>query len=285
MKKTRAELGRFVENNRHAMRLTDDLQGPLNPLRGPAFLRTHKRQLDQMEGFIGEAIAARHQLESVINATGQILTDAAFRAFLQAHDLATLPSILTQLSASGPKSHPEEQQGPFSFPAEPQLVGGVCLEALDLLNDFGAPLKIFPMLREVLPSRQVEIVRLMIALDRVQFRVARVLIALTPRSQLADPLARRKEYEGISQSQLAAMETDLAKATHEYLGAASTHGATLLNLIAVTSYFDRLLNNPKLVRFLARNFAGHLEVYQKLLDFRECHFQKRAPPVGTSERI
>lgn len=283
MKKTRAELRRFVENNRHAMRLTDDLQGPLNPLRGPAFLQTYKRQFDQMQDFIREADAVRHQLASVVEATGQILTNDAFRALLQAHGLGTLPWILTQVSPSGPCS--EEQKGAFSFAAEPQLVGGVCLEALDLLNDYGAPLKIFPLLREVVPSRQIEIVRLMLALDRVQFRVARVLIALTPQLQLADPLARRKEYEGISPSQLAAMETDLAKVTNEYLGAASTHGTTVLNLIAVTSYFDRLLNNPKLVRFMARNFASHLEVYQKLLDFRECHFQKRAPPVGTSKRI
>lgn len=265
------------------MRLTDNLQGPLNPLRGPAFLRTYKRQLDQMEGFIGEAHAARHQLESVINATGQILTDAAFRALLQAHGLGTLPWILTQSSARGTKLH-EEQQGRFSVSAEPQLVGGVCFEALDLLNDYGAPLKIFPLLREVVPGRQVEIVRLMLAFDRVQFRVLRVLIALTPRSQLADPGARRKVYEGISSTQLAAMEIDLAEVSHEFLTAASTHGATMLNLVAVTSYLERLLNNPKLVRYLARNFAGHLEVYQNLLDFRESHFQKRTPPVGTDER-
>ncbi|SFQ19679.1 RepB plasmid partitioning protein [Mesorhizobium sp. NFR06] len=275
---TKAELRLLVENNRHAIRLTDDLQAPLNPLRGPAFLRTYKRQCDRMQDFIREADAARHQLESAVNATGQILSDAAFRALLQAHDIGTLPWILTQGSLSGgPNSRSQEKQGPFSFAAEPQLVGGVCLEALDLLNDFGAPLKIFPLLREVVPSRQVEIVRLMIALDRVQFRVVRVLIALTPRPQLTDPFARRKQYEGISPLQLAAMETDLAKISHEYLSVASTHGATVLNLITVTSYFDRLLNNPKLVLFLARNLVEHLEVFQKLLDFRESRFQKRAP--------
>ncbi|PBC09364.1 hypothetical protein CK230_16925 [Mesorhizobium sp. WSM3859] len=251
----------------------------MNPLRGPAFLRTYKRQFDQMEGFIGEADAARHQLASVVEATGQIITNDAFRSLLQAHGLGTLPFILTQVSPSGLNSRTEEQHGAFSFAAESQLVGGVCLEALDLLNDYGAPLKIFPLLREVVPGRQVEIVRLMLALDRVQFRVLRVLVALTPRSQLTDPFARRKKYEGISLLQLAAMETDLAKISHEYLSAASTHGATMLNLIAVTSYFDRLLNNPKLVRFMARNLAGPLEVYQRLLDFRESRFQKRAPTV------
>nr|WIE90825.1 plasmid partitioning protein RepB C-terminal domain-containing protein [Mesorhizobium sp. WSM4875] len=81
------------------------------------------------------------------------------------------------------------------------------------------------------------------------------------------------------------MQTDLAKVSHEYLSAASTHGATVLNLIAVTSYFDRLLNNPKLVRFLARNFVRHLEVYQELLDFRESGFQKRAPIAERSAWI
>ncbi|WP_245442308.1 plasmid partitioning protein RepB C-terminal domain-containing protein [Mesorhizobium hawassense] len=276
---TKAELRRFVENNRHAIRLTANLQAPLNPLRGPAFLRTYKREFDHMQDFIREVDAAQHQLEGVVNATAQILSNAPFRALLQAHGLGTLPSILTQGSPSGPNSRSEEQQGPLAFAAEPQLVGGICIEALDLLRDLSAPLKIFPLLREVVPSRQVEIVRLMIALDRVQFRVVRLLIALTPRSQLTDPFAPRKQYEGVSPSQLAAMETDLAKVSHEFLSVASTHGETVLNLIAVMSYFDRLLNNPKLVMFLARNFIGHLEVYQKLLDFRESRFQKRAPTV------
>ncbi|MEI9406870.1 plasmid partitioning protein RepB C-terminal domain-containing protein [Mesorhizobium argentiipisi] len=269
-----------MENNRHAIRLTENMQAPLNPLRGPAFLQTYKRQFDRMQDFIREAAAAQDQLESVVNATGQILSNAAFRALLQAHDLGTLPSILTQGSPSGgPNPCSEEQQGRLCFTAEPQLFGGVCTEALDLLNDFGAPLKIFPLLREVVPSRQVEIVRLMIALDGVQFRAVRGLIALTPRSQLTNPFARRKQYEGISPTQLAALETDLAKVSREYLRAASTHGATVLHLIAVTSYFDRILNNPKLVRFLARYLIAHLEVYQKLLDFRESRFEKRAATV------
>lgn len=277
---TKAELRRFVRNNRHAIRLTDDLQAPMNPLRGPGFLRTYKRQFDDMHQFINEAGTVRHQMESVIDAFRQLLRIAAFRALLQADGFATLPSVLMQCSPdAGAKAGIfKEQPTPLS-PAEPQLVGGICLEALDLLKDFGAPLKIFGLLREVVPSRQVEIVRLMLAMDRVQFRVARILIELTPRSQLTNPSARRKRYEGISPAQMAAMEADIAKVSHEYLSAASTHGARTLNLIAATSYFDRLLNNPRVLRYLARNFAGQLEVFQKLLDFRESRFQKRAPPV------
>ena len=80
-----------------------------------------------------------------------------------------------------------------------------------MLNDFGAPLKIFGLLREVVPGRQVEIVRLMLAMNRVEFRVARLLIELTPRSQLTNPLALRKRYEGISSEQMAAMEADIGE--------------------------------------------------------------------------
>ena len=276
---TKAELRRFVRNNRHAIRLTDDLQAPLNPLRGPGFLRTYKRQFDNMHEFIKEAETVRHQMESVIDAFRQVLRIAAFRALLQADGFATLPAALTQFSPNGRAKGgiSGEQPTPLPLAAEPQLVGGICLEALDLLEDFGAPLRIFGLLREVVPSRQVEIVRLMLAMDRVQFRVAKVLIELTPRSQLTNPSAPRKRYEGISPSQMAAMETDLAKVSHEYLSAASAHGARTLNLIAATSYFDRLLNNPKLVRYLARNFVGQLEVFQNLLDFRETRYKERAP--------
>ncbi|MBZ9852040.1 hypothetical protein LB565_29085 [Mesorhizobium sp. CA14] len=277
MRTTKAELRRFVRNNRHAIRLTHDLQAPLNPLRGPGFLRTYKRQLDHMQEFIKEADTVRHQMESVIDAFHQVLSIAAFQALLQADGFATLPSALAQCSPDGGAKAgiSDEQPTPLPLAAEPQFVGGICLEALDLLKDFGAPLKIFGLLREVVPNRQVEIVRLMLAMDRVQFRVAKVLIELTPRSQLTDPAARRKRYEGISPSQMAAMEADLAKVSHEYLSAASSHGARMLNLIAVASYFDRLLNRPKLVRYLACNFVRQLEVFQKLLDFREIRYKNR----------
>ncbi|WP_258052277.1 plasmid partitioning protein RepB C-terminal domain-containing protein [Mesorhizobium sp. INR15] len=251
----------------------------MNPLRGPGLLRTYKRQFDNMQEFIREGDAVQHQMESVVDAFGQILRIAAFRMLLQADGFVTLPSILAQASPdAGAKADiSEDQATPLPPVAEPRLVGGICLDVLDMLNDFGAPLKIFGLLREVVPSRQLEIVRLMLAMDRVQFRVARVLIELTPRPQLTNPSAHRKRYEGVSASQMAEMETDLAKVCDEYLSAASAHGARMLNLIAVTSYFDRLLNNPKLVRYLARNFVEQLEVFQKLLDFREARYKKRAP--------
>jgi hypothetical protein len=275
----KAELRRLVKNNPHAIRLTDDVQGPLNPLLGQAFLQTYKRKSDNMQDFIKEAGAIHQQMESAVIALRQVLHSATSRALLQADGFATLPSILTQRSPGGEVNSgaAEEQPSTFHATTEPQLIGGICVEVLELLRDFGAPLKIFPLLREVVPRRQIEIVRLMIALDSVQFRSARVLIALTPRSQLTNPLADRKQFEGISPPEMASMETEIAKVSHEYLSAASAYGARMLSLIAATNYFDRLLNSPKMVRYLARNFGGQLEVFQKLLDFRDNRFKNRAP--------
>ncbi|WP_082582614.1 plasmid partitioning protein RepB C-terminal domain-containing protein [Mesorhizobium sp. Root172] len=279
MRTTKAELRHFVTNNRHAIRLTVDSRAPMNPLRGPGLLKTYRRQVDNMKEFIGEADAVKHQMESVVDAFRHVLRITAFQGLLQSSGFATLPSILTQNSPdAGMKTGiSEDRQNPLPRVAEP-LVEGICLEALDRLKDFGAPLKIFGLLRDVVPGRQVEIVRLMLAMDRVQFRVAKVLIELTPRSQLTNPLARRKRYEGISSAQMAAMEADIAEVSHKYLSAASTHGSEMLNLIAATNYFDRLLNNPKLVRYLARNFTRQLEVFQNLLDFREARYKN--PPTA-----
>lgn len=275
----KAELRRLVQTNRHASRLTDDLQGPLNPLLGHAFLQTYKRNSDSMQDFIKEAGAVHQHLESAVTAQRQTLRSAAFRALLQAGGFATLPSILTQLAPGGEVNTGAAEERPSTFHAttEAQLIGGICVEVLELLKDFGAPLKIFALLREAVPTRQIEIVRLMIALDSVQFRSARVFIALTPLSRLTNPSADRKQFDGISPSQMASMEIDLAKVSRDYLNAASSHGTRMLNLIAAASYFDRLLNNPKMVRYLARNFGGQLEVFQKLLDFRDNGFNNRAP--------
>jgi len=273
---TKAELRHFVTNNRHAVRLTADPRAPMNPLRGPGLLKAYRRQLDDMKEFIREADAVKHQMASVVDAFRHVLRIAAFQGLLQSNGFATLPSILTQNSPEAGAGISKDRQTPLPHVAEP-LVEGICLEALDMLNDFGAPLKIFGLLRAVVPSRQVEICRLMLALYRVEFRVAKVLIELTPRSQLTNPLALRKRYEGISSEQMAAMEADIGEVSQEYLSAASTHGSEMLNLMAASSYFDRLLNNPKLVRYLARNFAGQLEVFQNLLDFRETRYRKHPP--------
>jgi len=275
---TKAELRHFVTNNRHAIRLTADPRAPMNPLRGPGLLKAYRRQLDDMKEFIREADAVKHQMASVVDAFRHVLRIAAFQGLLQSNGFATPPSILMQNSPEAGVKAGIGEDRQISLPrVDEPLVEGICLEALDMLNDFGAPLKIFGLLRAVVPSRQVEICRLMLALYRVEFRVAKVLIELTPRSQLTNPLALRKRYEGISSEQMAAMEADIGEVSQEYLSAASTHGSEMLNLMAASSYFDRLLNNPKLVRYLARNFAGQLEVFQNLLDFRETRYRKHPP--------
>lgn len=282
MRTTKARLRDFVTNNRHAIRLTVDSRAPMNPLRVSGLLKTYRRQVDNMQEFIREADAVKHQMESVVDAFRHVLRIAAFQGLLQSNGFATPPSILMQNSPEAGVKAGIGEDRQISLPrVDEPLVEGICLEALDMLNDFGAPLKIFGLLREVVPGRQVEIVRLMLAMNRVEFRVARLLIELTPRSQLTNPLARRKRYEGISPAQMAAMEADIAEASHDYLSAASTHGSEMLNLIAATSYFDRLLNNPKLVRYLARNFARQLEVFQNLLDFREARYKKHPPQAGS----
>ncbi|WP_246688462.1 MULTISPECIES: plasmid partitioning protein RepB C-terminal domain-containing protein [unclassified Mesorhizobium] len=224
-----------------------------------------------MRRFVEGANAVQSCLDSVADALHQVLFDPAFRTMLHTEGFATIPSTLTRERSADrrPVDDAHERPTALEVHAEQQLVFGICVEALDLLKDFGVPPGILGLLREVAPVRQVEIAQLMIAMDAVQFENAKVLVALTSRSQLANRHAQRKRYAGIDNSQLVEMETGLAQISRRYLDAVNCHGARVLRLIAATKYFDRLMNNARLVRYLARNFPRHFEEFQKLLDFQE----------------
>lgn len=76
--------------------------------------------------------------------------------------------------------------------------------------------KIFGLLRHVLPASQLEISRLMVAMQRVTVTHAKILIAFTPRPLLAEgfhPAMIANVYE----EQLGEMTPELGRRSSEFL--------------------------------------------------------------------
>ncbi|KUM24132.1 hypothetical protein AU467_06795 [Mesorhizobium loti] len=264
---TRTEVDRILEGSRHAIHLADDLPEPHKPLHPYVFLRTYGRQCERMRRFVDKANASRERLQGTVKALHKLMAVDAFRALLKAEGFATMPGILAQGTLGDQSGTPGAWKRPgHTIAAGQELVIGICTEAVDLLEDCGVHPKIFGLLRKVVPSRQVEITQLMIALDRVKVHCAKVFVALTPQSQLAEPSIPRKQFAGIDAEQLAAMETEFAELSEEFLNAAKSHGARALELVAAQAYLDRLMENPRVVRFLARKFPERVVELQKLLD-------------------
>ncbi|PZV40534.1 plasmid partitioning protein RepB C-terminal domain-containing protein [Mesorhizobium kowhaii] len=263
----RTEADRILKSSRHAIHLTDDLLEPQTPLNRYVLLRTHGRQCERMRRFIGEANASRERLENAVEALRQLMPVDAFRALLKAEGFATTPRTLAERISRNQSSTLIGCDKPgHTIAASQHLIVGVCYEVIDLLEDCSVNPKIFGLLRKVVPSRQVEIAQFMIALDRVKVNWARVLIALTPQSQLADPSIPRTQCAGITANQIEAMESESTDLSKEFRNTAERLGSWDLEFIAVRGYLNRLMDNLKIVRYLAHHFPKQLAQFQGVLE-------------------
>ncbi|TPL94300.1 hypothetical protein FJ960_28070 [Mesorhizobium sp. B2-3-11] len=57
---------------------------------------------------------------------------------------------------------------------------------------------------------------------------------------------------------MGALTPELGRLSHEFLGAVERRGSVSLELLATGRYFDRLMDNSKVVRYLAHNFPANL---------------------------
>jgi hypothetical protein len=188
--------------------------------------------------------------------------DRQFRALLASEGLATMPNTLARRISGSPPAQNSSQ--PTSGEASPISADGICPEVLSLLRDSTGPAGLFALLRVVLPVRQVEIARLMIARGPVSVNYVKMLVALTPPSLLLKDIHPQHELASLPEDRRAEMESELAKLSRAFLNALDRRGPASLELVAACRYFDRLMDNSSVVRYLARNFPGRFEEFHSL---------------------
>lgn len=224
--------------------------------------KTYEVESERTRNLVAEAKTPRHRLEMIAEALRDPLQQDQFRRLLSAEGLAFVPKMLVDQG-----SVLQPGQRPCSAATEPNpLVTGILPEVLDLLQDWYVPPQVFASLRKMVPTRQLKAAKLMIALKRVNFNYAQLLSTLTPVSQLADPCTPRKKFVGVTADQLTAMGTELDALNEEFLFCASFRGIWALELMAAMSYLDRLMENARVIRYLARNFPRQLANFQTILD-------------------
>ncbi|WP_322419592.1 plasmid partitioning protein RepB C-terminal domain-containing protein [Mesorhizobium huakuii] len=138
----------------------------------------------------------------------------------------------------------------------------MCPDVLDFLQDCLVKVKIFGLLRHVLPASQFEIARLMVAMQRVTFTHAKT-IAFAPRPLLAEgfhPAMIANVYE----EQLGAMTPELGRRSSEFLSAVERLRSVSLELVAAGRYLDRLMDNSRVERYLPHTFPGNFEEFHEL---------------------
>ena len=252
---------------RHAREIAADQPGSKQKLFAPKLLPAYKAACGRKRDFIRETEEAERCLVRLAEALRVIMNDKEFLSLLMSEGFATIPNCLVQRLHDDAtlETATAKQAGmsPTGSSAGRQPVSGICPDVLAFLQDCFVKVKIFGLLRHVLPAKQMEIARLMVAMERVTFTYTKILVAFTPRPLLAegfDPTT----IANVSEDQLSAMTPELGRLSSEFLSAVERRGSVSLELLATGRYFDRLMDNSRMVRYLARNFPGHFEEFHNL---------------------
>lgn len=146
-----------------------------------------------------------------------------------------------------------------------RLLIGICPEAVELLKDKHVPLNAFTELRKMKPLRQIEAAQLMVAMNKYSIAYAKSLVGATPPSQLVDS-ANPKKVGDLSNEQIALMEQESEKLDREFRLLEETYGEDHLDLVIATGYIKRLIENTRVVRYMAQHYPELLMEFQKITE-------------------
>lgn len=266
----RAEAYRILKRSqkRHATLATGSVDEPDRVFTTPVFLRIYKAECERKRAFIREGDLTRRRLEDIAETVRPLMADKQFRDLLHAEGLATLPKTLAarilhdQWAAARFDS---DQMIPNAFGGE-ELIGGILPQVIDLFQDCALPPKIFGLLRRLAPTRQIEVAWLMIAMNRVTYNYAKALVALTPQLQFANPSNPGRKFAGLTDPQLVALKTEFADLSYQFRSAMEHFGTLTLEHISARGYLNRLMDNARVVRYLAQKFPEILSEFQKMTE-------------------
>lgn len=146
-----------------------------------------------------------------------------------------------------------------------RLLNGICEEAAVRLADKPCPMKIFEILKQMKPLRQMEAAELMIGQKNFSPVFATAILEATPLNQRTE-FAKPKLTNSGSAEQMARMERELAVLQTQIKSAEDTYGPDVLHLTVMKNYLTTLLQNAAIVRWLAKNFPDYLNEFQKITE-------------------
>lgn len=156
------------------------------------------------------------------------------------------------------------------------LLDGVCSEAADILKDKMTAARIFDVLKQMLPVRQIEAASLMTDSEIYTFAYAKALLAATPKNQLVNP-KKPKKIKGLSEEQMERMENEMATLQRDYRLIEESYSGDVLLLTLARGYVSGLLENTKVVKYLAQSHPEILSQFQKISEMTSL--TEKIPPA------
>jgi ParB-like chromosome segregation protein Spo0J len=142
-------------------------------------------------------------------------------------------------------------------------LANICPEAIELLKDKPVTEGALRALKKVKPMRQIEMADLMIAASSYTTAYAEALQFATARDQLTNPPPLA---EGARPEDVAKLENEMRTLERDYMLVEETYGKQVMDLTLARGYLKRLLDNGRVVRWLAQRHPEILGELQKVVD-------------------
>lgn len=142
-----------------------------------------------------------------------------------------------------------------------KITVGLCDEVVEKLKDKQMSPSTLKALRSVLPARQVEIAELMVAANNFTKGYVEALLLGTPKEMLKPK--EPKQNRRIKAEELAHMQVEMESLGKQYKACEAVFSQKVLQLTVVRRYMMRLLENPKVERFVK---SRHSEIHAELAE-------------------
>ncbi len=161
------------------------------------------------------------------------------------------------------------------------LLNGICPEAVDLLKARRVSAAGFSMLRRMKPVRQIKCAELMISANSYTLAFAKAFLSVTPDDLLAKAHPA-KRLALVPNATKTLMEQEADALVQDLRHAEESYAADMLDLATCSRYFARLLENPRVRRFMAKHHADILaELDQLVIDVAQ---ETRKPVAAAGVR-
>lgn len=149
-----------------------------------------------------------------------------------------------------------------------RMLDGICEEAVRLLADKPAGRTMFSVLQKMSSFRQIDVATAMVGLDNYSVKLAEAMLQNTPPEQLAPDAKAKVQRSGMTetvqrlQRELAAVQTD-TKLLEE------TYAESNLQLVIIKTHIKALLENARVVRWLAKFRREYLQQLQIVAEIKQ----------------
>lgn len=149
--------------------------------------------------------------------------------------------------------------------ASRNLLKGICPEAQEILKDKPVTEVALRLLKQVKPIRQIEMAELMATSATYTKPYVEALVLMTPKEQLVAP-EKPKKNGAARPEELTRVEHEMKGLERSFAALDESYGQNVVELTLARSYLKKLLDNGKVVRYLAGKHSDLLNELQRIVE-------------------